>query len=69
MVLCSFKDQIIYPDKIPKINDDNLLGILETVNLGYIFERIGKDWNLVKEWGTVLSSGLFFLFSKFKFIF
>jgi ABC-type uncharacterized transport system fused permease/ATPase subunit len=27
------------------------------VNLEYIFDRIGSDWGLIKEWGTVLSPG------------
>jgi ABC-type uncharacterized transport system fused permease/ATPase subunit len=50
LVLGSFREQIIYPDKISKLNDNDLLNILKKVNLGYIFERIGSNWNLIKEW-------------------
>jgi vitamin B12/bleomycin/antimicrobial peptide transport system ATP-binding/permease protein len=53
----SFKQQIIYPDEISKIDNNNLLTIIKKVNLGYIFERIGNDFDAVRDWGSILSPG------------
>jgi ABC-type uncharacterized transport system fused permease/ATPase subunit len=61
MVLGSLREQIIYPDKSSKISENDLLRILASVNLSYIYDRFGRSWEIVKEWNNVIYFFYFFL--------
>ncbi|KAJ8017303.1 hypothetical protein DPEC_G00016440 [Dallia pectoralis] len=61
MSVGTLRDQIIYPDTETEMDergftDEQLEGILQTVNLIYILEREG-GWDVENDWKDVLSGG------------
>ncbi|XP_074642517.1 ATP-binding cassette sub-family D member 3-like isoform X2 [Tubulanus polymorphus] len=61
MTLGTLRDQVIYPDttqdqRQKNVNDEQLLGILDKVQLSYILDREG-GWDSVQDWMDVLSGG------------
>ena len=56
MILGNLRSQLLYPDKHIKIQDDELLLLLNRVNLPHLAERFG-GLQAVRDWSKVLSVG------------
>ena len=52
----TFRDLIVYPDKKSKINDSEIVNIIQKVFLNYLYERVG-GLDAVLDWANVLSGG------------
>ncbi|EPZ34191.1 ABC transporter domain-containing protein [Rozella allomycis CSF55] len=61
MTIGTMRDQIIYPDTLKNfnekgLNDNYLLGLLESVSLGYLAKR-DEGFDSIQDWSDVLSGG------------
>ena len=56
MALGTLRDQLLYPDRVNRVDDASLLRLLERVNLGALAERLG-GLDADHDWGKVLSVG------------
>ena len=52
----TLRDLIIYPDKKSKINDSELVNIIDKVFLKYLYERLG-NMDATRDWAHTLSGG------------
>jgi ATP-binding cassette subfamily D (ALD) protein 3 len=52
----TLRDLIIYPDKKSKMNDSDIVNIIEKVFLKYLYERVGGV-DAILDWANVLSGG------------
>ena len=51
-----FRELIMYPDKKSRINDSDLVNIIDKVNLRYLYDRVG-GLDSTLDWANVLSGG------------
>lgn len=56
MTLGSLRSQLIFPDTAPKLNDNELMDILDIVELRYLLER-EHTLDSINDWQDVLSGG------------
>ena len=57
MVTGTLRDQIIFPDKISRVDDFELESLLEKVNLKYLLKSYDNPMNNELKWYKVLSLG------------
>ena len=57
MTLGSLRNQIIFPDTQPKVDDAELMDILNIVELRYLLDRGEHNLDSINDWQDVLSGG------------